>query len=149
MSRGTLWTDYDWRNSRNRVYRPTAEGVALAGTRPYDLRHSFASLLIHEGVSVIEVARQVGNSADVTLTTYAHVFEEFEPTERVGACDAIEAAREEFDVRGRYAAALDAGEDEAGDPASVLEADARTRTADPFITSEVLYQLSYVGAGGL
>ena len=26
-----------------------------------------------------------------------------------------------------------------------LEADARTRTADPFITSEVLYQLSYVG----
>ncbi len=26
-----------------------------------------------------------------------------------------------------------------------LEADARTRTGDPFITSEVLYQLSYVG----
>ena len=28
---------------------------------------------------------------------------------------------------------------------SRLEADARIRTADPFITSEVLYQLSYVG----
>ena len=27
----------------------------------------------------------------------------------------------------------------------MFEADARTRTADPFITSEVLYQLSYVG----
>ncbi len=27
------------------------------------------------------------------------------------------------------------------------EADARTRTGDPFITSEVLYQLSYVGSG--
>ena len=27
-----------------------------------------------------------------------------------------------------------------------LQADARTRTGDPFITSEVLYQLSYVGA---
>jgi hypothetical protein len=27
-----------------------------------------------------------------------------------------------------------------------FEADARIRTADPFITSEVLYQLSYVGA---
>ena len=26
-------------------------------------------------------------------------------------------------------------------------ADARTRTGDPFITSEVLYQLSYVGLG--
>ena len=30
---------------------------------------------------------------------------------------------------------------------SNTQADARTRTADPFITSEVLYQLSYVGAG--
>ena len=28
------------------------------------------------------------------------------------------------------------------------EADARTRTGDPFITSEVLYQLSYVGEDG-
>jgi hypothetical protein len=27
------------------------------------------------------------------------------------------------------------------------KADARTRTGDPFITSEVLYQLSYVGGG--
>ena len=99
-SRGTLWTDFDWRNWRRRVYRPTAEAVRLNGSRPYDLRHSFASLLIHEGVSVIEVARQVGNSPDVTLTTYAHVFEEFEPAARVTAADAIEAARAEFDVRG-------------------------------------------------
>ena len=30
-------------------------------------------------------------------------------------------------------------------PASEPKADARIRTADPFITSEVLYQLSYVG----
>jgi hypothetical protein len=31
-------------------------------------------------------------------------------------------------------------------PCKSKEADARTRTGDPFITSEVLYQLSYVGA---
>jgi hypothetical protein len=30
-------------------------------------------------------------------------------------------------------------------PAGFERADARTRTGDPFITSEVLYQLSYVG----
>ena len=35
----------------------------------------------------------------------------------------------------------------ARNPASILEADARTRTGDPIITSDVLYQLSYVGAG--
>jgi hypothetical protein len=32
--------------------------------------------------------------------------------------------------------------------AALTEADARTRTGDPFITSEVLYQLSYVGRVG-
>ena len=32
-------------------------------------------------------------------------------------------------------------------PANRAKADARTRTGDPFITSEVLYQLSYVGKG--
>jgi hypothetical protein len=31
-------------------------------------------------------------------------------------------------------------------PLICRQADARTRTGDPFITSEVLYQLSYVGA---
>ena len=30
-------------------------------------------------------------------------------------------------------------------PLWTFEADARIRTGDPFITSEVLYQLSYVG----
>ena len=35
----------------------------------------------------------------------------------------------------------------AGISAYLRGADARIRTADPFITSEVLYQLSYVGAG--
>jgi hypothetical protein len=32
-------------------------------------------------------------------------------------------------------------------PCKFQEADARTRTGDPFITSEVLYQLNYVGKG--
>ena len=62
-SRGTVWTDFDWRNWRRRVYRPTAEAVGLTGSRPYDLRHSFASLLIHEGVSVLEVDHPVAADA--------------------------------------------------------------------------------------
>lgn len=108
--RGTVWTDYDFRNWRNRVYKPLAAAVGLDGSTPYDLRHSFASLLIHEGVSVVEVARQMGNAPDVTLTTYAHVFEELDPAERVSAVEAIRAARVEFDVREMYAEA-ETGED--------------------------------------
>jgi hypothetical protein len=53
--------------------------------------------------------------------------------------------RGEFDVREMYAETDTAEDGENSEPASMLEADARTRTEDPFITSEVLYQLSYVG----
>ena len=61
--------------------------------RPYDLRHSFASLLIHEGRSVIYVARQLGHDARLTLSRYGHVMDEFEDTPRLEAQTAIANAR--------------------------------------------------------
>ena len=52
-----------------------ADGASLLagveGATPYALRHSFASLLLHEGRSVIYVARQLGHDARLTLGTYA------------------------------------------------------------------------------
>lgn len=62
--------------------------------RPYDLRHSFASLLLHEGRSVIYVAKQLGHGAQLTLNTYGHVIEEFEDAPNLEAEEAIRAARE-------------------------------------------------------
>ena len=50
-----------------------------------------------------------------------------------------------FRTRTAVPAVVNAGEI----PADRAKADARTRTADPFITSEVLYQLSYVGGAVL
>jgi hypothetical protein len=41
-----------------------------------DLRHSFASLLLHEVRSVIYVARQLGHDARLTLSTYGHVMDD-------------------------------------------------------------------------
>ena len=61
----------------------------------HDLRHSFASLLIQEGIQIIEVARQLGHSPTMTLEVYAHVFDEFDPAERNGAEEAIRTARDE------------------------------------------------------
>ena len=60
---------------------------------PYTLRHSFCSLLLHEGRSVIYVARQMGHDAKLPLGTYGHVIEELEDAPRVPAEDAIRAAR--------------------------------------------------------
>jgi hypothetical protein len=61
--------------------------------RPYDLRHSFVSLLIAQGASVVEVAAQAGHAPTMTLDTYAHLFDELEGAERTSAEGVIRAAR--------------------------------------------------------
>ena len=80
---GKPWTLTDWQNWRRRIYTPASRGAGVTNPRPYDLRHSFVSLLIHEGRSVVEVARQAGHAPTMTLTTYAHVFDEFTLGERL------------------------------------------------------------------
>jgi hypothetical protein len=78
--------------------------------------------------------------------TYGHVFDELEDAEPASAEDLIAThvrpwcdlctterwlpSKQKLRLSGAF-----------------LRADARTRTGDPFITSEVLYQLSYVGRG--
>ena len=56
--------------------------AGLGHVRPYDLRHSFVSLLIAEGRSIVDVARQAGHSATMALDTYGHVFDELDGAER-------------------------------------------------------------------
>ena len=76
--------------------RQFSRALATAGVehaRIYDLRHSFASLLLAEGRNVIYVARQLGHGAQLTLGTYGHVIEELDGVENVTAEAAIEAAR--------------------------------------------------------
>ena len=81
--------------------RPRRPHAGLTGSRPYDLRHSFVSLLIAEGHNVVEVARQAGHSPKMALDTYAHVFEEFDPAERIDATARIRRTREELRFRAR------------------------------------------------
>lgn len=52
-----------------RVFDPPAKSVGATGTRPYDLRHAFCSLLIAEGLSVVEVACQAGHAPTMMLDT--------------------------------------------------------------------------------
>jgi len=51
------------------------------------------SLLIAEGRSIVDVARQAGHSATMALDTYGHVFDELEGTGRISAEQAIREAR--------------------------------------------------------
>jgi hypothetical protein len=68
--------------------------VGIDGARPYDLRHAFASLLIHEGrLSVVDIAAQLGHNPTVCLDTYAHVMAEQRGAESVTAEEQILQAR--------------------------------------------------------
>lgn len=75
---GGVTSDYDWRNWRKRVFAPAATSGGITIGRPYDLRHSFASLLIHEGRSLAEVAVQLGDAVATVASTYTHAFVEAE-----------------------------------------------------------------------
>jgi integrase len=90
---GRPWTKTDWDNWRRRAFDRACQAIGLRGARPYDLRHSFASLLLHEGRSVMYVARQLGHAAGLTLSTYGHVIDELDDSPQIPAEDAIRAAR--------------------------------------------------------
>lgn len=90
---GGVWNDGAWQSWHRDAWHPACAEAGIENARPYDLRHSFISLLIHEGRSVVEVARQAGHSPTMTLDVYAHVFDEFDLSERVSAEDQIAQAR--------------------------------------------------------
>lgn len=91
---GRPWRTDDWNNWRNRHFFPAAKAAGLGRPRPYDLRHSFASLLIREQrTSIVELADQLGHAPTMTLNTYAHVFAEHRREEPVDVNDWIVRAR--------------------------------------------------------
>lgn len=89
---GQRWSKAAYQSWRRRSFDAAAEAAGAVGATPYSLRHSFCSLLLAEGRSVIEVARQMGHGANLTLTTYGHVIDEL-AGERIDAEATIETAR--------------------------------------------------------
>ena len=104
---GGPWTLTAYQNWRRRIYAPAAAAAGIEHPRPYDVRHSFVSLLIAEGHNIVEVARRAGHSPKMTLDTYAHVFEEFDPAERINAADRIRKARDALRFRAQQPTLFD------------------------------------------
>jgi integrase len=59
----------------------------------HDLRHSFASLLLAEGRQPLYVAKQLGHSLAVRLSTYAHLIDEYVDRQPIDAEAEIAKAR--------------------------------------------------------
>jgi integrase len=88
------WRDHDYRNWRKRQFRLAATAAGVPRARPYDLRHSFASLMLHEGrVGIVDLASQLGHSPTMTLNAYGHVIAELREAPKRSAADQINLAR--------------------------------------------------------
>ena len=96
---GTRGGMLSWRNWYRRTWGDARAHVS-ANNRAYDLRHTFASLQIHSGRNVMQVAAELGHAKPtMTLDTYAHVFTESQMQSRMSVDDAIALARTEIAER--------------------------------------------------
>ncbi len=92
----------DLNNWRRRVWIPATQRAGVRAT-PYDGRHTYASLLIHEGRSRLLVAAAMGHSTGETVWRHsAHVFEAARLGVGIPMVEAVRAAREELAASGVY-----------------------------------------------
>lgn len=71
------WRKHDWRNWRRRYFSKAAKAAGLSPDfRPYDLRHSAASVFIYAGWTPADIAHQLGHSIEISARVYMHVMEE-------------------------------------------------------------------------
>jgi integrase len=92
---GRPWRLHDYQNWRRRTWHPARSEVGIKNLPPYDLRHAFASLQIRAGMSIPELAEQMGHSPQMTVGTYAHVIRELKGQPIMPAEEQIEQARVE------------------------------------------------------
>jgi integrase len=91
---GRPWDKTAWQLWRVDRWAPACRAIGLDPLpRPYDLRHSFASLLLAEARQPLYVAQQLGHSLTVLLSTYAHLIAGYEDSHRVDTEAEIAAAR--------------------------------------------------------
>jgi len=148
---GGLWREDDWRNWRKRHFAPAAQAIGMTSPRAYDLRHSYASLLIREGrLSIVELAEQMATTHDVPLDLFARDGRVARRPEgqrrgadpgRAGRRERVERTR----TRPKPGPRADPRNLNFEDLALGGRADARTRTGDPFITRSAL-QAAFLAA---
>jgi integrase len=103
---GGFWHQDDWRNWRRRVWQgepdrprrdrknptPARPGCAPKDTRPRDLRSSYVTLRVYEGIPLTQIGREVGTSIRMIELHYAGVIANWDGKQR-SAEASIRAAR--------------------------------------------------------
>ena len=110
----------------------------LSSFRVYDLRHTFASLLLAQGVPITYVSAQLGHSRPTTtLQWYAHWLPGGRERYVDGLTDLATKTRgHQFGTKSK------SGTSSTSEVPDSFGGPWRTRTSDPLIKSQLLYQLS-------
>ena len=140
-----------------KTFRKVARAAALpADLTLYSLRHTFVSYLIASRAPITYIANQVGHSKVIT-TFYAHLFENgdrrhIEEMERArlqalpAAVDVVPddagIALDDDQERPRFGPRNRSGAPDLSEAPDFVGGPSRTRTLDPLIKSQLLYQLS-------
>ena len=120
---GGFWNKHDWANWRGTVWKSRRErtykrdgetkvyrgtvGCAPPGTRPRDLRSSYVTLRVYEGVPLTTIAREVGTSITMIEKHYAGIIENWEGKQ-------IPAARQIREARAANARSMHVGHESSG-----------------------------------
>jgi integrase len=91
----------DLRLRRRRVWKSAAKSAGVTAT-PYDLRHTYCSLLAHEGRAAVYIAAMMGHSTTRMQDRYSHVIADAHMSPLLPMADAISQARQALERGGLH-----------------------------------------------
>lgn len=92
---GRAWDEQTYDNWRERRFAKAVAALELQIGRPYDLRHSFASLLLRSRPQELKtIADELGHSVETLLKHYGHILDEYREAGVIDAAQETAKARE-------------------------------------------------------
>ena len=98
----------------NRELNRAAEAAGVQRIRIHDLRHSHAAMLVDLGYSIVAVAERLGDTVEVAMSTYSHLYPDKMDTLAVDLEQRAGGAGRREEGLGDVAGALEKAEKEAG-----------------------------------
>jgi integrase len=141
VSEWVFCTDAGTPLDESRVRKAFAKALAAAGLPPhrvYDLRHTFASVLLARGVPLTYVSAQLGHALPTTTLQF---YARWVPGKRERFIEVLDDSAAESRWH-RLGTKRDSGAPDALEAPESIGGPSRTRTLDPLIKSQLLYQLS-------
>ena len=133
---GGVATEADERWHRD-LFKQVVSAAKLPGFVPYDLRHTFASLLLSSNVPLLYVSKQLGHAKPTTTLDH---YAKWLPSGEQRFVNLLDAQVEKVGTNGGHQ--VDIIEKESAEVIESFGGPCRGRTYGPLIKSQLLYQLS-------